>query len=1101
MQDAQYSIYRTLAMSATRSPFQTLLVTVALTLAFCGCTKEARKERSLARANRDFANEKYDEAEIEYRKALQLGALDPTVIRQLGLLYFNEGRPLQAYAYLRKAAELQPENDEVRLKLGMCAMALGNFKEARNAAERVLKSQPATEDALMLLVNSSRTPSEAEDARQLIEKLRQQDKDRSEYHLALGSLRLAQHDMEGSERELTRALEIDSRSSSASMVLGEIFWRRHDLKRAEEALKKAADLAPLRSIGRLKYADFKVATGAVSDGKKLLDEINRKAPDYIPAWIHAMKLAFDERRYDDCAETIQRVLLRDPGNYDALLQRGDVKLAKGDAAGAIEEFERLDRGYNHVARLKYLLALAYLRSGENAKAENALFQAISIAPDFDLALMLMAELNLRKGNSADAVDSMNRLINGNPHVEKAYLILARAYLAGKKPDEALATYRRLGAIAPKDPQVPYLMGIAQLDLRKWAEARESFERSLAIQPDYATSSEMLINLDLAQSRPAAAISRVRSLIARYPKAPGPLILMEKIHLAAGDLDGAESDLLKAIDLDPNFATTYLLLARVYVASNKHQKALDKLSAYADRTNNAAALFQIGLIHQELKQYDAARSAYEKLLAVDSKYVPALEKLAILYCENLGQNDKALELARRAQALQPDDAHAVETLGWALYKRGEYHGALTQLLEAAEKLPADAEIRFHLGMAHYMMGEEDPARLAFQQVIAAGPDSPSKEEARRRLAVLNIDPVTADESVQADLEGRGRTEPADLLARMRLAEIQERKGRAGDAAANYEAALKLNPRVVSVILELVHLYSGPLHDAARARVLAKDAHEIAPSDPRIAHTLGRLLYQTGDYSWSLDLLQQAAMQLRDEPELKYDLARSYYSVGKSAEAEDTLKSMPTDGVSPEISSQARRLASMIAAGKDPAQAQASLSEAQTILEADPSSVPANMVLALAREAQGSFAEAGKIYEKILAQDSLFSPATRRLAILYAQKLGDDSKAYDLAVKARVNFPHDPELAAVLGTLDYRRSDYAGAVLLLQESLRAHSDVPAILFYIGMSHYQLKELAQGRTELQRALDLNLDEPQASEAKRTLDEMNGTTRAPSLSDLPIR
>jgi|CZKI01.1.fsa_nt_gi tetratricopeptide (TPR) repeat protein len=1088
-------------MIAMRPSFSSVLI-LALTMLVCaGCTKGARKDRCLARGDRDFGAESYDEAEIEYRKALQLAPFDPTAVRQLGYLYFNEGRLPLAYVYLRKAAELRPEDNDVRVKLGMCELPLGLVKEAREAARRVLQSQPETKDALLLLADSSRKSNEAEDARQLIEKLRQQGKDRSGYHLAVGSLRMAQRDTDGAEKEFTRALELDPKSSDAYAGLGEVYWNRHDLKKADQALKSAADNAPLRSTRRLRYAEFKAETGAASEARKILDEMTGKAPDYIPAWVLAMRLAFDERRYDDCDAAIKRILARDNGNYEALLQRGNLKLARGDAAGAVEELEHLDRAYGRVAQLKYRLALAYLRKGDNAKAENSLYQAIQIAPDYDAAQLLMAELNLRKGNPIAAVDTLAQIIKARPQVERAYLLLARAYLAEKSPDRALAVYHRLEEVAPKDPQVPFLIGMLQVSERHPADARKAFEQSVAINPDYARSLEMLVNLDLAEMGYSAATDRVQGLIKRYPKAPAPWVLMEKIHLAERNLNGAESDLLKAIDLDPKYQIAYLLLARVYVATNKQQQALDKLTALADKTNNANALLQIGLIHQELKQFDAARSAYERLLAADPRNVPALDNLARVYSENLGQSDKALEIAKRAQELQPDNARTADTLGWVLYKRGDYHAALAHLLEAAEKEPADPEVRFHVGMAHYMLGEEGPARLALQQTIAAGPESPDKEEARRRLGFLDIEPATADPKVQSDLETRVRTEPNDPVARLRLAAIQARKGGAGDAAASYEAALKLSPRDVTVMLDLVRLYSGPLHDPARARELAKNAHEIAPNDSQISHTLGRLLYETGDYGWSLDLLRQAAREIHGEPELMYDLARSYYSAGKVSEAEETLKDASQGAVSPALSSNAGRLASMIAAGKSPALAQAALPEAQKILEANPDDVPAGMVLALARESQGNIPEARRLYERILAADALFAPAARRLALLYAQRLDDDQKAYDLAAKARGSFPDDPELAKVLGIIDYRKADYAGAAHLLQESLHLRGDDPETLFYLGMSHYRLKELTESRAELQRALDLNVADQEANEAKRALDDMNEASHGPSLSDVPIR
>jgi tetratricopeptide (TPR) repeat protein len=488
------------------------------------------------------------------------------------------------------------------------------------------------------------------------------------------------------------------------------------------------------------------------------------------------------------------------------------------------------------------------------------------------------------------------------------------------------------------------------------------------------------------------------------------------------------------------------------------------------------------------------------LSIDPKNVPALDSLARLFAENLGQPDKALELAKKAQELQPDDARASDTLGSVLYKRGEYHAALSYLVAATEKEPTEVDYRYHLAMAHYMLGEEDQARLAFRDVIASGNASLAKEEARRRLAFLDIDPATASAAAQTALEARVKNEPNDPVARVRLAAIQARKGGGADAAAGFEATLKLNPRDVSVMLELVRLYSGSLHNPTRARELAKNAHEVAPNDPQISRTLGELLYSNGDYAWSLDLLQQSAKDLQGDFGLTYDLARSYYCTGKVSAAEDALKALAAGGATGPTADRASELSTMISGGKSVAQAQAALPAAQRILATSPNDIPATMVVALAREGQGDIPEARRLYEKMLDEDPLFAPATRQLAHIYSERLEDEPKAYEFATKAHEAFPDDPESDKVLGMLDYRKGDYAGAAHYLQESFRLRNDDGEALYYLGMAHFQLKDMTSSRSELQRAVAMNLPDEEADGAKRTLDQINGPAQGHALSEIPI-
>lgn len=1088
-----------LAMFDTRPSIRPVLILALVVFASSGCTKSLRKVRFSARGDSAFAAEKYDDAEIEYKNALRMVPLDPPTMGKLGQIYYKEGRLIQAYMYLQKASELLPDDGDLRLKLAMAEFPLGKVKEAREAALRMLKSEPTNEDALFLLAATSRAQKDADESQQLIEKLRAGGKDCSGYHVALGVLRLIRHDVDGAEGEFSKAVELDPKSSAAQGELGQIYASRHDMKRAGQAFKNSSDAAPLRSVFKLKYAEYLRVTGSKADATKLLDSITTGAPDYIPALIVVMKVAFEERRFDDCAATIGKILARDSGNYEALSQRGALRLTKGDVDGAIADLEKLDGVYRRVPQLKYELALAYLRKGDKTKAEDKLNQDVLIAPDFDPALLLLAELNVRKGNPAAAVDSLTQLLKKKPQVGRAYLLLAQAFLAEKKPEEALAVYQRLREIAPKDPQIPYLEGMVERDMKQPAEARKFFEESVAVAPEFAAAQEMLVNMDLSEMRYSEATDLVQGLVKRYPKSAGPWVLMEKIHLAGHDLKAAEADLLKAIDVDPKFQPSYLLLSRIYVSTNRQQEALTKLTALADKTNNENALYQIALIHYELKQYDQARAAYERLLGVNPHSLPALNNLAYLYSDQLHQLDKALEYAKRARESFSDSVQAADTLGWVLFKRGEYHNALTLIQEAAEKEPSEHGIQFHLGMTHYMLGEEVPARLALQQAVSLAPESPDKEEAKRRLAVLDIDPYTAGPTVQADLESRVHADPNDPVARVRLAAIQGRKGGSSDAAAGFEAALKLKPNDVALMLELVKLYTGSLHNPARARELARNAHENAPDDPKISALLGHLLYQTGDYAWALDLLQQAARGLPDQPELAFDLARSNYSVGRVAEAQAGLKGLSQGSAPAALSASAGHLASMISAAKGPAEAQAALGEAKKILEADPGDIPATLVMALSDESQGNFQEAQRLYEKVSPDNAPFAPVVRRLALLYTRRLSDDKRALDLVNRARAAFPDDPELSGALGALDYRKADYSAAARLLQESLRARGDDAETLYYLGMTHYQLKDVSDSQDELKRALDLKLSGAEAGEAMRAMDEMNGTSKAPSLSDIP--
>ena len=64
-----------------------------------------------------------------------------------------------------------------------------------------------------------------------------------------------------------------------------------------------------------------------------------------------------------------------------------------------------------------------------------------------------------------------------------------------------------------------------------------------------------------------------------------------------------------------------------------------------RTTAVPALMQLAMINEALKHFDAARDAYEKVLTIAPNLPLALNNLAVLYSEHLGQFDKAYDLAK------------------------------------------------------------------------------------------------------------------------------------------------------------------------------------------------------------------------------------------------------------------------------------------------------------------------------------------------------------------------------------------------------------------------------------------------------------------------
>jgi tetratricopeptide (TPR) repeat protein len=419
-----------------------------------------------------------------------------------------------------------------------------------------------------------------------------------------------------------------------------------------------------------------------------------------------------------------------------------------------------------------------------------------------------------------------------------------------------------------------------------ADARKAFERAAVISPDYLPATERLIDFEIADKQYTAAMARAQQQIDKDAKRALPWALRAKVYLAQRDFAHAEPDLAKAIEIDPKFEAAYLLLAQIFIATDRPDQAIQRLNAFVEQNKSVPALLQLASIHERAKNYTAARDAYEKLLAINGNNALALNNLAVVYSERFDQIDKALDLAKRARTNFPNNPNLADTLGWVMFKKGDYRNALPLLQEGAAKLTDNPEVQYHLAMAHYMLGDETAARSALQKVVQLPSAFPQKEEAQQRLTILTMDSQTRD--VRTTLEAFLRQQPKDPAALTRLARLQTREGQAGQAIETYQKAIDANPFFAPALRDLALAYSTRSADESKAFDMAARARQAYPEDAELAKTLGILNFKRGLYPQSAELLNQAAGSRRNDADIQLYLGKSYQQLKRWGECKSALE---------------------------------------------------------------------------------------------------------------------------------------------------------------------------------------------------------------------
>ncbi|MBV8274251.1 MAG: tetratricopeptide repeat protein [Verrucomicrobia bacterium] len=814
-------------MQSLRFVHKHLVTAILIAGILTSCSREGKISGLLQKADTDFKAGNYDTARIEYLNVLHLDAQNETAIQQLGTIWFEDGAPLRALPFLRKIKDLRPTNLDTRVKLANTLVSLGDAPNAKKEALAILNADPTNGEAIILLAETSRTPKELDETAQRLQRF--DGIENPSKYIALAALSTRKGDLDAAGAAIQHVLALDSKSVSAHLAKAELLLLKGESAQAALELRTAADLAPLRSTARLKYAELEADTGHLADANRILKEITSRTPDYLPAWGSLAKLAYKQKNYGDSLALLENIFNRDPMNPEGRLLQSDVLLAKGDIKSVLEVLDRLNAVFPQLPIAKYQLARAHLQNDNPTQAIAELNKALGLNPDYLDATLLLGEADLRAGDPQAVLTSMQRLLDKHPNLAPARELLAAAYRSLGQLDDAANTFRDQISASPGNAQAYLGLGLILRQQGKLTEARNAFEKAQQLDPQNPSPVGQLVDLDVANQDFSAALQKVQNQRKGNPKSPVADFLEAKIYFAQGQWDRAESVLLTALQLDPNDSKAEDLLIYTYIAANKLPDALSRVNSTLSRQpNDERMLMLCGLIYEKMNQFTNARDAYEKLLSLEPRFEAALNNLAWLYAEKFGQLDKAYDLARKARALEPDAGAIADTLGWILYKRGDYAQALSQLKDAAAKLPNNSQVQFHLGMAYYMMGQIDLARAALSRVMSDSSDFPGKQDAERKLALLGSGSANTPPSVDK-LEEIVKQQPDDIVAQLLLGDAYEKLGQFASAAQAYRNAVKVNQQLVPAYVRLAKIYGGPLGDREKASEFASKVRELAPSD--------------------------------------------------------------------------------------------------------------------------------------------------------------------------------------------------------------------------------------------------------------------------------
>lgn len=231
---------------------------------------------------------------------------------------------------------------------------------------------------------------------------------------------------------------------------------------------------------------------------------------------------------------------------------------------------------------------------------------------------------------------------------------------------------------------------------------------------------------------AVAETHLRRALDIDPAYADALGLLARARLQAGDLEGARLAADAALLVAPtHFDATFVLQA----LSAQGRRSLAELRAAAEQApEDAAAHLALGSYLLELGRPAEARPHLERATQLDPQNVDALRRWGQALAA-LGREDKAIDVFRRALALQPDDWTTHTNLSSLLAGR-DPDSALAHARRAYELQPNDLRTHTNLAELHALRGETATALEILRSAAARlAPDDPFRRVIAERIASL------------------------------------------------------------------------------------------------------------------------------------------------------------------------------------------------------------------------------------------------------------------------------------------------------------------------------------------------------------------------------
>lgn len=530
------------------------------------------------------------------------------------------------------------------------------------------------------------------------------------------------------------------------ILLGDIALQRGEPAVAARAYLEAARATRSAALAR-RATEIAVGTrqrSAIEPAAKLWQELDPAAerPGQVLAAIAAGNVS---RLQTESPESELRARLEKfladaavsgAGVGEPFLQLNRVFGQQSDKVAVFRLIVDLAEPYAGSAEAQFAIALAGLNTGLSdpaiAKAAmEAADRALAIKPDWDRAVLVKAEL-LGKASASQAIAWLQDARARSPQSRAIKIALAQHLVEQKRYAEARALYREVLAADSSQRELQFGAAVLSVQMRDW-DAAEADLQDLK-RAGYGDAGQVEFYLaQVSEER-----GNLEAAIQRYRQVPeGERGWLAKLRIASvmgkqGKREEARRFLadLPAVTIEQRVQVRQTE-AQIYRDANDHVKALAILEqGLAELPDATDLIYDRAMVLEKLDRIEEAEGALRRLVEMKPDDAHALNALGYTLVDRTDRLDEGFRLIEKAHQLAPSDPFILDSMGWAMYRMGRLDDAERYLARAFAERP-DPEIAAHWGEVLWAKGQQQKAKDIWQSQLKSTPDHPLLLETMRR----------------------------------------------------------------------------------------------------------------------------------------------------------------------------------------------------------------------------------------------------------------------------------------------------------------------------------------------------------------------------------